>query len=207
MSALLKLLFAWFPLALYHSRPDLDGGSGNFGPPVGGGGGGGTPGTPTGSSQGAALPATEVGGVIGSTYFLFMPVQSVQDGRCFIGFFDVSSFDDSVDGSSYSYRKEDVKKDCQVTVNRIVLIYRDLGPCKLTVTVNGSDDNAQPTSASAKVQIGNVKPTDELLTKFVDITYTGFRPQVTVSRNAGDGPFCITSLTMRGTVSDTEDMA
>lgn len=182
------------------NRPDLDGGSGGVGP----GGGGGAPGTPTGSSTGPSLPVGENGGVLANTYYLFVPVQDSRTGICYIGFFDVSSFDDTIDGSSYSYRQEDVIRDCVPTVNRVVLTYRDIGQAQLTVTLKGTNDRGEVVSQNVLVQLGNALPTNALLTKIVDIELTAYRPQLILSRAAGGGPFAITSATMRGTVSEVE---
>lgn len=178
------------------NAPDLDGGSGRFIPP--GGNGGGAPGTGTGSSQSVGLPTNENGGVFGSTYFLFVPVQDARSGLCYIGFFDVSNFNDPVDGSSYSYRQEDISPDAQVTVQRIWITYRDLGLAKLTLTLTGTNDDGQVINASATVQIGNPVPTNALLTKQFGLQLTGFRPQLTISRNAGDGPISIIRVRLEG---------
>lgn len=183
-----------------NNQPDLDGGSGGRGPT----GGGGNPGTPSGSSQGIAFPAGEIGGVIGSTYFLFIPVQNIQTGACYIATFDVTNFDDKVDGSSYSWRQEDVKKDRVPTVNRAILTYRDLGLCLLTLTIFAVNDKNQIISRSVQVQIGNRIPTNELMTQFIDISLSGFRPRPVISRAAAGGPFCITGLTLRGEVEENQ---
>lgn len=166
--------------------------------------GGGNPGTPTGGSpiSVTGLPATENGGVIGSTYLLFVPVQDIRTGLCYIGTYDVTSFDDTGDGSSYSYRSEDIVKHKVPTVNKVILVYRDLGPAKLTVSLKVTNDNAQVKTASVDIQIGNAIPTNELITKLVYLQLTGYRPQLTLSRKAGNGPVCITSATMSGEVEE-----
>lgn len=181
--------------------PDLDGNNdGGVSPPAGGG----TPGTETGSSLGPAIPAGENGGVFGSTFYLLTPVEDIASGRCYLGYYDPASFNDTMDGSSYTYRSEDIIKDCVATVNRVVLTYRDLGAAKITVSISGTNDNSQVVSASVQVQLGNQVATGALLTRFVDIQLTCFRPQLSLSRAAGAGPVCITGATMRGTVSEVE---
>lgn len=184
--------------------PDLDGGSGEFN---GGGGppnGGGVPGTGTGSSQGAGFPFSEFGGVFGSTYFLFIPSQDSNSLASFLGFFDVSSFDDPKDGSSYSYRVEDTRTDRVPTINRVILTYRDLGLAKLTFTLTGVNDDGKVVSNSVLVQIGNVVATNALLTKFIDLTLTAFRPQLSVSRLPAGGPVSIIRVVLRGEVEDNQ---
>lgn len=202
MSLILHLLWPLLAVmpAFLIAQPDIDGGSGDHNPGVDGGG---NPGTPTGSSVAnapAALPVGEHGGVFGSTYFLFVPVQDCNSGQCYIGTYDITDFNDLIDGSSYAYRREDIVKHKVPTVNRVIIIYRDLGPAKFTVGINATNDDGQVIKASVQVQIGNVVPTKALLTKIVDISLTGYMPQLTIDRAAGDGPLCITSATMQGEV-------
>jgi hypothetical protein len=181
-------------IALFVSLPDLDGGSG--GPDQGGGG---TPGTPTGSSQSLGIPFGEVGGVFGSTYYLFIPVQNIITNACFIGMFDVGSFDDQVDGGFYTYKVEDINQDRMPTVNRVVLTYRDLGPATIFFTVTGVDDNDSKVSAnSAQTSIGTAAASQLLLTKFIDLSISCFRPQLSFTRVSG--PVSVVAVTMRGTV-------
>lgn len=180
-----------------NNQPDLDGGSGGGSPS-----GGGNPGTPTGSSQGSAFPSTENGGVVGSSWLLFMPVQNIASGQCYIGIFDVSSFDDPTDGSFYQYRKEDLIPDTVPTVNRVDITYLDLGLATITVTVQAVNDDQKVVSQSVQVKLGNAVPTNDLMTKLVSIELTGIRPQLSWSRNAGSGPVTITRMIMRGEVED-----
>lgn len=188
---------------------DLNGGSGgDFGPQVGtgaggsGGGsnnGGGVPGTGTGSSSvPTGLPTGENGGVFATTYQLFVPVENCSSGQCYIGFFDVTSFDDQTDGSSYSYRQEDINPDAVATVDRVWVTYRDLGLARMTLTLTGTNDNGAIVSNSIVVTIGNITPTNALLSKQFGLTLSAFRPQLTVSRNAGDGPISIVRVRLLG---------
>lgn len=180
--------------------PDLDGGSGGFDP---GNGGGGVPGTGTGSSSvPTGFPIGENGGVVASTYFLFVPVQDTRSGQCYIGFFDTTDFNDDKDGSSYSWRQEDISIDAVPTVQRVWITYRDLGPAKFTLTITGTNDNAQIVSAAVVVQIGNNVPTGALFTQQIGLELSAFRPQLSISRNAGDGPISIVRVRMEGEVGD-----
>lgn len=174
----------------------------NFG---GGSDGGGTPGTPTGgASVPSGLPAAENGGVFGSTYFVFMPVVNNITGECYIGVYDISDNDDQVDGSVYAYREEDIISNRQPTVRRVVLQYRDLGVAKLTVTVQGTDHDGNVVSASSKVSLGTKAATGNVLTGFVDLCVSCYRPQIVLSRDAGAGPICITSVTMAGEIGENQ---
>lgn len=183
--------------------PDVDGGSGS-GDTGGGFAGGGQPGTPTGSSGdvAAAIPFGENGGVVAITYLLFVPVQDVTTGRCYIGTYDINSFDDPKDDFSYSYRKEDIVKGVVVTVSRIWLTIRDIGKAKLTVTLAGTDYNQKKVTKSVTLAIGTASASSELLTYPVDISLSCYRPQITLSRKAGDGPVAVTEVTMVGEAPD-----
>jgi hypothetical protein len=182
-------------------RPDLDGSPELGGPsPCGGG----TPGTGTGSSIGAGLPIGENGGVVANTWFLFDPTQNIASGLSYLGFYDTASFDDQLDGSSYSYRVEDIISHRVPTVNRLVLTYRDLGLATVTWTVTGTNDLLQVVSASVTVQLGNKIPTNALLTKFVDISLTAFRPQLSWSRQPNGGPLSLVAVEMRGEVEENQ---
>jgi hypothetical protein len=131
-------------------------------------------------------------------------------GLCHVSFYDLATYtcggcptaNDDRDGFRYSYRVEDIIPDQTATVNRIVLTYRDLGATKLTFTVTASNDNGQVISASTEVQIGNTIPTGALLTRFVDLAITGFRPQLTITKRANVGPVCIVAVTMKGTIEE-----
>lgn len=174
-------------------RNDLDGGSG--GSPTGGGG---TPGTGTGSTGSVGLPTGENGGVLATTYLLFVPVQDSSSGLCYIGTFSSTNFDDSRDGGSYSYRQEDIAPDAVATVHRIWITYRDLGAAKFTITLSGTNDDGQVVTSSAVVQVGNVVPTNALFTEPFGLQLTCFRPQLTISRVAGSGPISIVRIRMEG---------
>lgn len=156
--------------------------------------GGGIP----GAVVNGVLPNNENGGVFASEWFLLIPSKSVVGGLCYLGIYDVTSLDDEKDGSLYNYRIEDIIPDQTPTVNRVILTYRDLGPAKLTVSVTSSNDNGEFIRAATEVQIGNKVPTFGLLTRFVDIQLTGFRPQLSITRKAGDGPLSIVAVTMKG---------
>lgn len=180
----------------------VDGGSGGGG--GGGHKGGGQPGSGTGSSGAGSFPATENGGVYANTYYLMVPVQNTVTNQCYIGYFDVTSFNDSVDGSTYRYRSEDITPLRVPTVRRVGIIYRDLGIVTITVTIIATNDNGQVVKASTKVQLGNTIPTNALLTNLVNVTLVGFRPQIQIDRAAGAGPLSIASVTMIGTIEDTQ---
>lgn len=149
-----------------------------------------------------AVPFSENGGFLATDSFLFVPTASADFSQFYIGFFDVTSFDDANDGSFYAYRVEDVDV-CRVpTVRRVLLVYRDVGVGTITVSVRGVNDNDAIVSVSSKQVLGTKAATGALLTQLVDLTLTCFRPQITISRDAGAGPISIISATMVGTVEE-----
>lgn len=178
---------------------------------VGGSGGGGVPGTtPRPDTAPAALPSNENGGISGSTWVLFLPSIDISGSLPHISYYDLTTYtcggcpaaNDDRDGFRYSYRVEDIIPDQTPTVNRIILTYRDLGPTKLTFTLTASNDDGQVIHNSVEVQIGNVIPTGALLTRFVNLSITGFRPQLTITKRANVGPVCIVAVTMKGEVTE-----
>src|SRR6266404_5193402 len=146
----------------------------------------------------STIPFSENGGFAGTTFFLFVPTQNSGTGASFVSVFDPSSFDDSDDASSYSYKAEDVIVGRVPTVRRVVLVYRDLGIATITVTISGVNDSDNAVSVSATTKIGTSGATGKQLTEFVDVTATCFRPQLTISRAAGAGPVSIVSASMIG---------
>lgn len=150
-----------------------------------------------------AVPFSENGGFAATTFFLFVPAQAADTGAPYVGIFDTTNFDDSDDPSTYSWRSEDIIVGRFPVVRRVILVYRDLGPATITVTVTGTDDNNSIVAASQKVKIGTSGATGVLLTIYVDLQLAAFRPQLSVSRAAGAGPVSIVSATLIGEVEDT----
>lgn len=183
------------------NQPNLDGGSGDTMML----GGGGVPGTGTGSSSiPSGFPVAENGGVFGTTWFLMVPSQDIRSGLCYLGFYDITSFDDRVDGSSYSYRREDLAVGRTPTVHTVVLQYRDIGPALVVLTITATNDLQQVITASVKQQIGNTIPTNAIHTVLVGIQLTGFGPQLSWSRDPSAGPVEIISATMAGEIEEAE---
>jgi hypothetical protein len=149
-----------------------------------------------------AVPFSENGGFLATTFFIFCPTQASDSGASYIGIFDPSSFDDPNNGSSYSYKIEDVIVGRVPTVRRVILVYKDLGPATITVQLSGTNDNNNIVTASVKAKLGTTGATGALLTAFADVTLTAFRPQLTLSRAAGGGPLSIISATLVGEIED-----
>jgi hypothetical protein len=130
---------------------------------------------------------------------LMVPATTI-NGSSFIGVFDPTNFNDPNQGSSHSFKVEDILPNMYPTVSRVILTYRDLGPCTVTASVTGANDNGQLVTANKTQLIGNAVPTKALLTSFFDLTLPAFRPQLTISKTAGAGPLSISTATMIGHV-------
>jgi VCBS repeat-containing protein len=147
-------------------------------------------------------PFGENGGFAATQYVLFVPAQLNSGGPAFIGTFSADNYNDTFDGSSYSYRVEDVVVGAYPTVRRLFVVYKDVGQATITFTVTGTNDNAQVVSNSQTQVIGNTNPTNALMGIFFDIQLAAYMPQVSWSRAAGAGPVCIVSVTLIGEVEE-----
>jgi len=148
-----------------------------------------------------AVPFSENGGFAATMFYLFVPAIS-STGAPYIAVWDTTSFNDSDDPSTYSYRSEDIIVGRVPTVRRIILVVTDLGPATLTITVSGTNDKGNAISSSAVQKIGTTGATNAQLTYFIDLVFTGFRPQLSYSRAANAGPVSIVSATMIGEVEE-----
>jgi len=143
-----------------------------------------------------ARPIIAPAGTVTGNAIMLIPWQTATGTG--IGAFVTSNFNDPIQGSSYAYRIEDVDINRYPTVRRVILTYRDLGKATITVTLTGTNDNAQIVSNSVTIFIGNTVPTNTLITRLVDLTLSAFRPQLSISRAANGGPVSITRATILG---------
>lgn len=140
-------------------------------------------------------------GTPGSTNMMLLPLVSTTTGKTFLGTFDPSSFNDSQQGSTITFKSEDIVPNRVPTVRRVILTYRDLGQATVTASITVTDDNGVvQTYTASPTQIGTPVATGLLLTKFIDIEATGFRPTLSLSRAANGGPLSISTIVMTGTV-------
>jgi len=87
-------------------------------------------------------------------------------------------------------------------VRRVIMQYKDIGVVKLTISIDGTNDDNKAITSSAIVTIGSAAATGKIYTKFIDLVFTGFRPQLTWQRAANAGPVCVTSMSMVGEVEE-----
>lgn len=109
-----------------------------------------------------------------------------------------SFYNDAAVGSSLTFRVEDVEPNRVPTVRRVILDYLDYGVATITVRISASNDNGIVNTVSVPVIIGSVAAGGAIKTKFVDLTITGFRPQLAISRAANAGPMALVRVVMVG---------
>jgi hypothetical protein len=134
---------------------------------------------------------------------LLVPVKNLNNNQSSLGLFQVGVYNDPAQGSSHSYKVEDIIANYVPTIRRVVITYRDLGVANITVTINGTDDSGTVVTQSAAATIGTGGAPGILKTAFVDIGITCYRPQLTISRAANGGPVSISTVTMIGRVDAT----
>ena len=111
-----------------------------------------------------------------------------------------AGFDDAVDGSSYTYRVEEIAVGRKPTVSRLFVTYLDLGQVTVTFTLVACQDDQTVVTNSATVVLGNATPTGNYLTREVDLPLSGMNMQLSWSRAASAGPLAIAKIKMTGTV-------
>lgn len=111
-----------------------------------------------------------------------------------------AGFNDQVDGSSYTYRVEEIAVGRKPTVSRLFVTYVDRGQISVTFTLTACQDDQTVVTNSTTVVLGNVTPTFALLTKEVDLPLSGMNMQLSWSRAAGAGELAIAKIKMIGNV-------
>lgn len=148
----------------------------------------------------SGIPCTNT--LVGNTLFpgqVEFPLTAVTGGNNNkILTFDMTNFNDATTGSSLAFRVEDIEPNRVPTVRRVILDYIDLGAANIIVTVTGTNDNgATVSSASVPVLLGGAAD-GQMKTKFVDLTLTAFRPQLSWTRAANAGPLSMVRAVMIG---------
>lgn len=104
----------------------------------------------------------------------------------------------------YTFKAEDILADRVPTLRRVVITYVDYGPFTATLTITGINDDNVVVTTGAKTFTGGTGTfgTLALMTVFVDISITAFRPQLTINVAATKGPLAISTVLMTGTVEN-----
>lgn len=186
------------------------GGGGGFNPPSGGGSG-------AGKSAITTTLITSTGGLIGIFGALLTPCIEPSSGNSFILTHMPEDFD-TEEPAEYDYIQfaPENYEGRDVTINQIVLKYREIGKAKFSVNITVFNKTLDDFET---VQIPVVIPQKALLTKnrkqsFPDNrihtirlapprgVIQGERPQITITRDANSGPISITKLTICGNMDE-----
>ena len=176
------------------------------GGPTGGGDGGdggvlggtGSSGVPVNLS---AIPIS--GGLSGTWGVLMFPLWDITSSSMTFEALDLNNFNTEQPGI-YAFRVEDFTEGTTVTINRIRIKYRNLGPCKFALTLQGmysfitklmqigpgtknGQNRAIPNQADGRLYIA-----------YCDLVFTDESPQLIISREANAGPLDIVSITLMG---------
>jgi hypothetical protein len=106
----------------------------------------------------------------------------------------------------YTFKMEDVVMERVPTIHRITLSAYNLSVVTLTFTLTGVDDTGAVVTATTTKTFGTgvfgAFPAGPIITVFVDLSLTAFRPQLTITRAPGPeaGAFSIVSVLLSGNV-------
>jgi hypothetical protein len=141
------------------------------------------------------IKLTPSGGLSGISTQLLIPMWDSKSGRSYIGTLDYNDFN-TEEASLYAFRMEDVLPGRQITVSRVQVTYRDLGPATLTAIV----ETAQGVIYDEK-KIGTPSGDGSVKSQYFDLEITGERPQLSLFRDKNSGPVSIISAKM---ITDVE---
>lgn len=154
--------------------------------------------TLTGTGGTSPVSGGEAPSLLQSFRQLLVPSQGTT-GKV-LSIYDSLSFDDALDGASYTFKAEDILADRVPTVRRVVITYIDLGVARLDVRLTGVNDAGVAQIATTTVTIGTVAATGNLLTAYADLSLTSYRPQLTLIRGIAVGPIAISTVLLTGTI-------
>lgn len=153
------------------------------------------------------LATPSIGGLPGPLGLLL--IAAVQAGQPEIFTLDPTNFNDPANGSFYNWKVEDVIAGRGITINRVIVSYRDLGVASITATLSGvsgvadSNNALTPVSNSEVVSLGTQAASQKICTVVLGITLTACNLQFSVTRAPNAGPVSITKVRMEGNVEAT----
>jgi hypothetical protein len=158
-------------------------------------------GTPSGSfqPQSTVLPSSFGGLFSPAGVVALYPCLDLAGNGSEYRIFDVSQPpNDTINGSSYSWRVEQVESYRNPTIRKLFWTFTDLGQVTVTWTLTGTNELFKVVSQTATVTVGNVNPTYQSMTYEVDINLTAMNLQLSVQRKAGAGPLSIVRIVLVG---------
>lgn len=134
--------------------------------------------------------------------FAFPMVDAVTGAPYICAFDPTQGYNDPRDGSQHYFRVEELAPYRTPTVRRVIITYRDMGPCQVTITLNGTNDKQEQVSVSVTVPFGSENPSFTLKTIAADLQLTAMNIQCVISREADGGQVSIAKLTLIGEVEE-----
>lgn len=172
--------------------------------PNGGGGGGFKP--PVGKSTIRGSPGllTSTGGLFGTNFKLLMPLFDSVFDKTYLALIDPDN-NDCEEEAFYLFKQEDVMPSRVVSVHKLIIAYKELGPAKFSVGIQVYIRQANKfyqKSVALQIKARSDKespfPDGRLRELPVDLVIEGERPQVFIRRKANSGPLAITRVHMIG---------
>lgn len=183
-----------------------------FIPNGGGRGGGGGYKPPAGKTTIKGSPGllTSTGGLFGTNFQLLMPLFDSVFNRTYLALIDPSN-NDTEEEAFYLFKQEDVMPSRTVSVHKLIIVYKELGPAKFSVgiqvyirKVNKFYQKSVALAITDRQDIKAPFPDGKLRELPVDLVIDGERPQVFIRRRANSGPLCITRVHMIGHADEKE---
>src|SRR3990172_7403026 len=116
--------------------------------------------------------------------------------KTFKAIFDPPDFD-CEESAEYRFKVEDVKEGFKPTINRVRILYRNLGRAKFTVTVKSVKQVHSET-----LEVGDSSADKKIYTVLSSPVITDEMPQLIITRLANSGPLSIVSATLCGVFGD-----
>lgn len=183
---------------------------GGFIPNGGGSGGGFKPPVGKTTIKGSPGLLTSTGGLFGSDYKLLMPLFDETFDKTYLALIDADN-NDCEEEAFYLFKQEDVMPSRVVSVHKLIVVYKELGPARFTIGVQvyiRKTNKFYQQSKLLKITNRNDKdapfPDGKLRELPVDLVIEGERPQVFIRRKANSGPLAITRIHMIGHADEKE---
>jgi len=148
------------------------------------------------------------GGVSTVSRLTLFPMQETAGGATGFYAFDPSAgYDESQSGGFYSFKIEEVLPGRTPTIGQAIIKYRDLGVAVLGLMFTGVQDDQQIVNKTVMTMLGNLVPTNRIMTKIVGVGFTAKDVQLTLQRGAGAGPVSIVKLVLCGRVETKQEFS
>jgi hypothetical protein len=142
------------------------------------------------------------GGISQTSRISSYPMVNVATGLAGLYAFDpTQGYNDAVNPANYFFKVEEVVPGKVPTVNKLIIVYRDLGLVTVTFTLTATNDDQKIVSNSTSVILGNLQATGRIMTRNdIGFTLSGQNQQLSLSRAPGAGNLALVKLILCGTV-------